>query len=167
MTMSGAIEIVSLIPFSIWISLSALLIALLSLCVSIRKLKYERRLESAQKRTELMNNLLDSKRNLETSLKYCKFARPVRTACQDKWQRHIPGIEKVIEGIDKSYVDVQKIGYKVDPLKLEVITPEIYELLQESESMQTEFKELLDMCASCPESTGTDSDDTKATDDVK
>jgi hypothetical protein len=167
MTTSGATEIVRAIPVSAWISLFALLIAILSLYVSMRKLRYEKRLESARKRTELMNSLLDSKRNLETSLKYCKYARPVRTACQDKWQGHIPGLERTIEGIDESYADLQGVGHKVDPLKLEVLTPKIYKSLQNSESLQNGFKELLDSCASCPENTEIDGDDTKANDDAK
>ena len=94
MGISIVTELIKDVPLSSWIALSALVISLISLYISIRKLNYERKLESARKRTELMNRLSDSKENLENSLNYCKLARPFSRECKDRWQAHLPKIER-------------------------------------------------------------------------
>jgi len=167
MNMDMAAELFKMIPFTSWISLLALMISILSLYISIRKLNYERKIESARKRTELMNRLSDSKRSLETSLRYCNFARPVLKECQDKWQAHIPKIEGLIESIDKSYAVLEKCGDDINPLRFESITPGIYKSLREFESLQIEFKELLDWCSSCPQNSITECHDPKAKNNAK
>ena len=151
MGISIVTELIKDVPLSSWIALSALVISLISLYISIRKLNYERKLESARKRTELMNRLSDSKKNLENSLNYCKLARPFSRECKDRWQAHLPKIERNIKGINEAYSKLEKSGHDVNPLKLENVTPEIYGLLKDSEFLQSELKELLEMCLLCPE----------------
>lgn len=144
-------DLIRSVPLSSWIALSALVISIISLFISIRKLKYERKLEAARKRTELMNRLSDSKRNLENSLSYCKLSRPISKECKDRWQAHLPKIERNIKKIDEAYHRMEQYEYNnIDPLKLEIITPEVYDILRDTESQRYEFKELLEMCLSCP-----------------
>jgi len=135
-----------------WVSLCALVISAISLYVSLRKLRYERKLESAKKRTELMNRLSDAKRYLEDSLSYCKLSRPASQECKDRWQHHLPGIEKTIKKIDETYQRLGKYGHNMDPLMLENITPEVHEVLRVSEISRSELKELMEMCLSCSSS---------------
>jgi hypothetical protein len=140
------------VPISSCISLCALAISVISLYVSLRKLDRERKMDSAKKRTELMNRLSDAKRNLETSLSYCKLPRPASKECKDRWQAHLPGIESIIKKIGATYQKLDQYGHNIDPLKLETMTPEIYEVLKVSEDSRSELKELLEMCLSCPSS---------------
>jgi uncharacterized protein YeeX (DUF496 family) len=150
MDISTVADLIEKVPLSSWIASFALIISIISLYISIRKLNYERKLESARKRTELLNRLSDYKRNLINSLNCCKLARPVSRECKDRWQDHLPKIENEIKRINEIYYKLEKCGYNIDPLKFENITPTIYGLLKDSEVLQSEFKDLREMCLLCP-----------------
>jgi hypothetical protein len=150
MDISIVADLIRKVPQSSWIALSALVISIIGVFISIRKLNYERKLESARKRTELMNRLSDVKRNLKDSLKYCKLSRPISKECKDRWQAHLPNIERDINNIDEAYHELEKLGHNIDPLQFERITPKIYSLLISTKSDEDTIKELLEMCLSCP-----------------
>lgn len=132
------------------VSVLALIVSLVSLYVSIRRFAYEKNLESAKTATDLMNMLSDNTINLRASLNHCQWARPARQECQERWQSHIPEIQSSLACLDDSYATLERHGPAVDRLSLERIAPRIHRSLRESDNVQKQLKELLEMCSTCP-----------------
>lgn len=136
---------------SIWISLAALVVAIVSLYISVHKLRRERKLESARKRTELMSKIYDAIGPMKLAAELCKSSieQFPSKECQESWNELIPQIKVSIGGLEEQYALLESRGGDIDSLLLEKVTPNIVAQLKTSEQLQGLAKAAIEQCATC------------------
>jgi hypothetical protein len=136
---------------SIWISLAALVVAMVSLYISVRKFARERKLESARKRTELMSRLYDAISSTKLSAELCKSSieRFSSKECRESWNKLIPQFKTSIDVLETQHAILKMNGGKIDSLLLENYTPDVVAQLKTSEHLQGLAKAAIEQCANC------------------
>lgn len=142
---------------AIHISLVALGISIISLFLGVSKF----RLSAAEKRTEIMMKLLDTKIRFERCLRiYQERSHYLKDKdCLKRWSNHIPGSENNIKEIDRLYRKIEKMAGFFGPVGLESFMPEITGLLKQAEELESETRELEKMCLNCTVDSSNESND--------
>jgi hypothetical protein len=130
------------------IALVALGVSIISLFLSISKF----RLSEAEKRTEIMMKLLDTKIRFERCLRiYQERLHFLKDEdCLKKWRN--------IKEIDRLYKKIERMAGFLGPVGLESLMPDVTGLFKKAEELESETHELEQMCLKCTDDSSNESD---------
>ena len=142
-----------IINISSIIAITSLAVSFTGLYFSIKKSKNDKKLVPAQKRTELLKKIIDSRFRLQKNLSKVNEMKVVWETCNSRPKDKLVSIEenviKSIKAYDNYSALLDGFSDEADPLALESLIPAYYELSLNIEDVFTQTIDVIQGCHSC------------------
>lgn len=136
----------------IFASLS-LFISFVSLCFAFKKDRLEKRIITAQKKTDALKHISASRSKFERQLEKLQSMKSTWELCQSCPSEKIATIEnntiKLIEIYKDQYEKVSSVKETRDPVFIEKLIPHYYDVQLQAEDLYLDILGLVDGCLDC------------------
>lgn len=134
---------------SIWISIASIIIAVITLIITLKRFSYDRTLQGAQKRTELLAKVGTMIEEAKKVLHGFESMDPQLTFCKDAHPRLLSLAKAQVANFQALYVSIEQDA-SAAAVSLERFHPAVVQMAKGGEEVQRTANQVLKNCEDCP-----------------